>query len=438
MRRAAWCIGILAALYLLLLVDWRSTPQPAQPVLRRAFNASAPLQAGAASVRLSPPLPVVRAGYGFPWPNAVRERDPLEVRALVLRSADKTLALVLIDLVLVPDELTEALEARLADLRLDGVVLAATHSHSSVGAFDRRVLAQVVGTGRYRADVVECLLSRADRAVREALGQVADVRLRTAETRLTGWAENRSSPGEAVDDRLTVGVFERADGANVATLAIVAAHPTLLARTTPELSADYPGVVMRRLEAAGGVAFLFQGAEGDARPRGRGEQAIADAGAFVADHVVEAARQAQPSRDGLAFADVAIGLPPAEPQALRAFLLRRPAANVLQLVAPRRSRVTAVVIGDVYLLGVPGEPTARAAQEMLAGMAALGDRKTRVVGLMQGYVGYMETRDRMRDGRGESRRAWFTPELLGTVIQGLRVAVTSAGVASSYGHPPGN
>jgi neutral ceramidase len=233
-------------------------------------------------------------------------------------------------------------------------------------------------------------------------------------------------------------VFERADGTKVATLAIVAAHPTLLARTTPELSADYPGVVMRRLEAAGGIAFLFQGAEGDARPRGRGEQAIADAGEFVAEHVIEVAREAQPSRNSLAFADVAIGLPPAEPQALRYFLLRRPAANVLDWMAPRRSRVTVVMLGDLCLLGVPGEPTAQAARQVLASLPALGDGKTRVMGLMQGYVGYVETPERIRNGRGESRRAWFAPELLDTVIRGLRVAVTGAGVASSNGQPPRN
>ena len=87
------------------------------------------------------------------------ERDPLEVRAVVLRAGDKSLALVLIDLVLIPDDLTQALEARLADLALNGLVLAATHTHSSVGGFDRRILAQFAGTGRYRDDVVAVLLA---------------------------------------------------------------------------------------------------------------------------------------------------------------------------------------------------------------------------------------------------------------------------------------
>jgi hypothetical protein len=433
--RRAWRWALLLAVYGLLLLDWRPSPEPAEPVLRRAFRAAQPLQAGAACVPLSPPLPVVRAGYGFPWPSATRERDPLEVRALALRSGGKTLALVLIDLVLVPDELTQALEGRLADLHLDGVVLVATHSHSSVGAFDGRVVPQVVGTGRYRADVVECLLDRSDRAVRQALQRLAGVRLRTAETRVGGWAANRSSPGEPVDDRLTVGVFERADGSSVAMLAIVAAHPTLLARTTPELSADYPGAAMRRLEAAGGVAFVLQGAEGDARPPGRGEQAIADAGSFVADHIALSAAGARAASDGLAFADVEIGLPPAEPQALPWFLLRRPAANVLEWMAPRRSRVTAVQIGDLLLLGVPGEPTARAAEELLAALppAAIQDRKARVMGLVQGYVGYVETSDRIREHRGESRREWFAPELLDRISRGLRVAVGAIDGAPTVG-----
>src|SRR5262249_18280718 len=157
-------------------------------------------------------------------------------------------------------------ESRLSDLSLEGVVLAATHTHSSVGGFDSRFLAQVVGTGRYRADVVAVILDRAEEAVRKAQQRLVAVTVRTAEARLTGWAKNRSSPGAAVDDTLTVAVLEGGAGEKVATLAVVAAHPTLFARTATQLSTDYPGVAMKRLESAGGVAFLFQGAEGDARP----------------------------------------------------------------------------------------------------------------------------------------------------------------------------
>jgi neutral ceramidase len=425
--KARWLLPPVAA-YLLLLVDWRGAHSPASPpVVQRAFAASGPLQAGAARVRLDPPLPVVRGGYRMPRAVAVREHDPLEVRALVVRTGGKSVALVLADVVLVPDAVSERLEQRLAKDGLTAVFLAATHTHSSVGGLDSRVLAQVVGMGRYRPDVVERLLDRAEEAVHQALRDLVPVQVRTAQTRLAGWAENRSTPGDPVDDALTVAELETEAGRRVASLAVVAGHPTLLPRTTPELSAEYPGVAMRQLEAGGGVSLLLQGAAGDARPRGSGEMALAAAGGVVARGVTESARTATVAPDRLEFAEVQIGLPAAEPQAIRPFLLRRPASNLLQLIAPRSTRVVLLTLGNVTLLAVPGEPTALAAGRMMASLpkADLGESKVRIVSLTQGYVGYIDTPERVREGRGEGWRAYFAPELIDAVAAGLRAAVSS-------------
>jgi hypothetical protein len=425
-RRARWLL-LPAALYLLLLLDWRSAPPIREARVSRAFHVFAPLEAGAAAVRLSPALPVVRGGYGIRRATALRERDPLKVRALVLRAASRTVAIVLADLVLVPGQLSRGLEHRVSDLKLEGVVLAATHTHSSVGAFDSRWPAQVVGMGRYRPEVASAILDRAEQAVREAEKRLASVNVRTAEARLTGWAENRSSPGAPVDDVLTVAQLEGEAGQPVATLAIVAAHPTLFPRAAPELSADYPGVAMERLELDGGTAFLFQGAEGDARPPGWGESAIEAAGEFVSRSVGEAARAARATAPRLGFAQAEVGLPPAEPQAIRPFLIRRPAANALQWMLPRTASVTVVGLGDVLLLGVPGEPTASAAQQMAATIPppAAAERRVRVVALVDDYIGYIDVPERIRDRRGEARRTWFGPELLDVVARGLAAAASA-------------
>jgi hypothetical protein len=428
LRRSARVLLLPAGLYVALLADWRGAA-PTPPVSRRAFVIAAPLEAGAATVRLSPPLPVVRGGYGLRRAVADRERDPLHVRAVALRSGERTVAIVLADLVLVPEELTCALEGRVADLKLDGLVLAATHTHSSVGAYDPRPLAQVVGMGRYRADVTAALLDRAEQAVRLARARLVPVGIRTAESRVAGWAENRSTAGGEVDDALTAVELESQDGATVATLAVVAAHPTLFPRTAPQLSADYPGVAMRQLEAAGGVALLFQGAHGDARPPGKGTDAIEAAGTFVAQRVGAALRDAHSVESRLGLSEVEVVLPPAELQAVHSFLVRRPASNLLELFTPRTVRVAAVTLGDLTMLALPGEPTALAARRLVAGLpaGALSGRKVRVVALAGGYLGYIDTPERVRAGQGEARRAWFGPELIDVLAGGLSVAVRSQG-----------
>ncbi|MET0555103.1 MAG: neutral/alkaline non-lysosomal ceramidase N-terminal domain-containing protein, partial [Vicinamibacteria bacterium] len=323
LRSLARIAVVIAGLWGLLLLDLRGVARRDPPRIVRAFQSVGPLRAGAAVSLLQPPLPVVRAGYGLPRAVASREADPLKARALVLESEGKRLALVLVDLVLVPEELARALEARLAGRAFDGVLLIATHTHSSVGGFDARLLAQVVGTGRYRADVVEAILSSAERAVRDAERDLVPVSVRTRTSRGTGWAGNRSSPGADIDDALDLAVFE-AEGRRVATLAIVSAHPTLVERTSPFLSPDYPGVAMARLEtAAGGVALLLQGAAGDAALPTKGTGAVEHAGAAVARATTETAASALPVVPRLGFADAEVELPPVEPQAIRPFLLRR-------------------------------------------------------------------------------------------------------------------
>ncbi|HET6900264.1 MAG TPA: hypothetical protein VFK70_18065, partial [Vicinamibacteria bacterium] len=378
----------LATVYVLLLIDWRGRAEPRPPVVRRAFDVGGPLTAGAARVRIAPPLPVVRAGYGPRKAVAESEHDSLEVRAIVLRASGRSLAIVLADLVLVPEELSAALEARVADLRLDGVVLVATHTHSSVGGFDRRVLAQFVAMGRYRPDVAACLLERGEQALREAARHREPVHVWTAEARLSAWAENRSTPGGSVDDRLSAAALRTEGGGVVATLAVAAAHPTLFSRTAPQLSGDYPGEAMRRLGAGQGPALLLQGAEGDARPPGTGEEAIHTHGAFIARRVMETLASGRQGEDRLAFADVEVSLPRAEPQGIHSFLLRRPAANVVHWMVPATSCVTVVRIGNLVLLGVPGEPTALAASRMVAALppSAVNGLAVRVVGLVEDYV----------------------------------------------------
>jgi neutral ceramidase len=433
LRRSVLSVSAaLAVVYLLLLIDWRGRAEPQPPVVRRAFDVAGPLTAGAARVLMAPPLPVVRAGYGPRKAVAESERDPLEVRAIVLRASGRAVAIVLADLVLIPGDLAAALEARVADLRLDAVVLVATHTHSSVGGFDRRTLAQFVAMGRYRADVVACLLDRGAQAVREAARQNEPVHAWTAETRLSGWAENRSTPGGAIDDTLSVASLRTEGGGQLATVAVAAAHPTLFSRTVPQLSGDYPGEAMRRLGAGQGPALLFQGAEGDARPPGTGEEAIQRHGAFIAQRVTETLAPARPAEDRLGFADVEVGLPRGEPQGIRSLLLHRPAANVVHWMVPATARLTILRIGDLLLLGVPGEPTALAASRMVAALPPSPVRglKVRVVGLVEDYVGYVDTPERVRARHGEARRVWFAPELLDVVTRGLVAGVAAMGGAS--------
>jgi len=429
--KTRWLLGPVA-LFALLLVEWDIPRRSGALRLGRAFDVSRPLRAGAMKVRLLPPVPVVRPGFRYPRIVAVSEHDPLEVRALVLRAGGRGFAIVLVDLLVVSEELELSLERRVTDLHLDAVILIATHTHSSVGGFDDHVLAQVVGTGRYRPDVWNGLVDRAEEALRGAAKRLVRVHVRTAATRIEGWAVNRSTPGGAVDDALTVAVLESDIGERIATLAIAAAHPTLFPKTVPALSADYPGLAMRRIESGGGVALLLQGALGDAAPPGEGWMAMEAAGAFLAKRVAETLAAASPVHDRLGLSEVQIRLPAVDVREIPFFLLRRPASNVVRWMLPHRARVGLVTLGDLMLLTLPGEPTELAAAQMVASLprARLQGRKVRLVALAQGYISYIDTEERVRTRHGEAARAWYGPALMNVIRSGLRLTIDERGDAA--------
>jgi len=63
---------------------------------------------------------------------------------------------------------------------------------------------------------------------------------------------------------------------------------------------------------------------------------------------------------------------------------------------------TRIRVGPLTLVGVPGEPVGEIGRQMAPDV---------IVGLADGYAGYVEMPDRWVDGEGESRRTWFGPGL---------------------------
>jgi hypothetical protein len=51
--------------------------------------------------------------------------------------------------------------------------------------------------------------------------------------------------------------------------------------------------------------------------------------------------------------------------------------------------------------------------------------RVRVLALVQDYISYIDTPERVEVSSGEARRAWYGPALLGVVARGLEVAVES-------------
>lgn len=176
----------------------------------------------------------------------------------------------------------------------------------------------------------------------------------------------------------------------------------------------------------GGVALVLQGAGGDRTHTAQAQDDRALAARAFGERVTGRAREAL-AREGprlsetdLGLARVRFSLPRAEAH-VAPRLLRPLASNVLSLFAPATAPAWALALGPVTFLAAPGEPVAA------VGRACEHDGATEIaLGLVGGYIGYVELADEVQAGTGESARTYFEPALAERVTAALAAAASAA------------
>ena len=216
-------------------------------------------------VRLGMPLAGIVSRRGR---FAESVRDPVSVQVLDLRAGERRLTLALADLLVIPTPLHREV-ARLAAVPEDELVLAATHTHSSLGGYWDLGQRGELLMGSYRpqlAALVAGTLADAVRAARGRTGEPCTVTAAGAE--VTGASLNRRETNGPVDPELVLARFTPATGTPI-DLVCFGAHPALVVREDAEaVSADYPGALRRRLADRGVRALFLQGAVAGLDPAG--------------------------------------------------------------------------------------------------------------------------------------------------------------------------
>ncbi|MCL4236195.1 MAG: neutral/alkaline non-lysosomal ceramidase N-terminal domain-containing protein, partial [Deltaproteobacteria bacterium] len=177
----------------------------------------------------------------------------------------------------------------LSKLAVDGFddhnfLLTATHNHSGFAGYDRSFIAKVA-MGAYDEKILKYLTDSIAEAVREARASAEPARIEMSSKDVFGLNRSRLDPGfvhgnesantapdtgaHPVNRTLTVLKFSRTDGSTIGALVHFTAHPTVLSPKSTRVSADYPGVVYRRVEEALGpdtTVLYMNGPLGDAAP----------------------------------------------------------------------------------------------------------------------------------------------------------------------------
>ncbi len=380
------------------------------------------LHFGAAAADITPPVGIAMGGYWGRRSGATHIRDRLMAKALVCGLGSARVALVAVDLVGLDAAVVRAIRERVAcstGIEVMAVMICASHTHSGPLTFPFRGMGRI--DSRYLEQVVDAVVE----VVIAAAADSRPGRLYYARPQVQIGRNRRpqSVKGEFVPYAHVLR-FVAECGAE-ATIFSYACHPVVLGRDNHQISADFPGVAARCIEAAtGGRALFVNGACGDVNPRiANGSFADVDRlGEELGRAVLEGRAEATPvDASALRWAHERLDLPlrPLPPRwraeaeklkwHLRARLARGgevPTAQLKWAVAMEkwvragaaRARVQpfeiqALALGELVLLGMEGELFARYQLdlEVAHGPAVL-------CGFANGCIGYVPTADEYARG----------------------------------------
>ena len=286
-----------------------------------SLPADVALQAGVAKADITP------SSFGPMYGYANRKcgpangtHDPLFAKALVLAAGESKMAIVTLDLGSIVSENLKQKVA--AELGIPVLLLAASHTHSGPSFLPSETRAPGVTPTAFDASPYQLEMEKkVFGAIREAASSLFPARLGTGRgslqlgyNRLLLREDGRARalfdnmervPYGPVDPEFTLLRVEDMNGATRALLVHYACHAVVLGPTSCKWSADYPGAMQARVEAAipGAQCMFVQGGAGDINPLFEGRSGKEDEdfatmqkmGELLADEVLRSAKQIPPA-----------------------------------------------------------------------------------------------------------------------------------------------
>ncbi len=400
--------------------------------------------AGAAKTDITPDAPVWMDG-DIRTRRSEGAHDRIHARALVLKDnahTDAACAVVSVEVCSMTAVLTDEIRRRVSDttgIPYEGMLIAATHTHSGPAVMGIFNPAEREYTVMLADRIVEAVKQAEDKA------EPASIFTGTGrETTISRYRRLLADDGSVVMSRepfppcrilkplgepdtevAVMKLTRESDPEHV--LGILfnhAGHPNISPDDNLLIGGDYPGVAMRELEKAeGGVALFLNGALGsvdiDAH-RDRDMNDVERAGTALAGAVMAAVRSAKPAVMSALHAESAVYTLPrrritVEELAWAESILARSGGAVASMAdgvgddyralllkrlhgleeAPLTVEQTCIAAGEWALIGFPGELFTEIGMKL---KLASPYRRTMIVGLANGDIGYLPTKRAVSEG----------------------------------------
>ena len=243
-----------------LLNDWKPTVDTTQT-----------LKANWAKVNLTPSKPTPTAGYGNRQGKPYQYiHDSVYVRAIILSTSQKPIAIVSCDLLIFPPEVTILLKEKLKTIGFDWsqVYVGTTHTHNSLGAWGKNAVGELFA-GKYDQNVVNHIANKVLEAIKKANQNLVPTKIGYAEINAKELVFNRLVGDKlgTTDPFIRVLKLEKQTG-ETAIFTTFSAHATTLNADKNFLSADYPGEFVTRTALSVDFSSFMAGSVGSSGPVG--------------------------------------------------------------------------------------------------------------------------------------------------------------------------
>ena len=404
---------------------------------------AAGLEAGAARVDLTPPMEMKAAlgGYGARMSRpAEGVHDPLFVKALVVSDGDRRFAVLTADILGFPPAFKSALVEQLAP---DGwtseqIMLLPSHSHTSIemNAINPANVFGIKQIGVYHQKLFAWTIARCRSVILVAAGDLKPVTIGTSSRVIDGWNRNRRVRGGPTDKSLTVTRVDTTDGTPLAVLVNFTAHPTFMGAEHMLFSAGWPGHMQRKLEALIGhdvTVMFYNGAEGDQSPIGQSNsssdpwEAAEQYGVGLASQATDLWGTIAPRRDVVfAYHTQPITLPPRcwHPDFMKTGgdeygLSEKLLQDVLPLMFPGKTTSGSLRLGDLVIVGIPGELAAELGLEIKKKAREItGATHITIGGLANEWISYILSAEQYQRGGYEASVSFFGAKLGRHIVDG--------------------
>jgi len=398
------------------------------------------IEANVAVIKLTPPLEMgyTLGGYGARMSKPAEGiHDDIWAKALVLNDGGKKYAIITLDILGLPPNVKPQVIEKLKQegWTEENIMFLPSHSHTSLEMFalnDKNIF-NLAPIGIFQAQLLDFVVQALADLILSADQDLKPVRIGSQSKEIEGL--NRNRRGEPfVDKTLTVTRIDHMDGQAMAVLVNWTGHPTIMDEDDMLVSGGWPGYLQRELEdwiGQGVVAMYYNGPQADqsvsADGAGSHYEKAEKYGRTMAINVLKVYNNIRPEEELLFTYNFKI-IPLPDREAHPDFMetggkeygLDEEKINILlEQVFPVQTSIGACRLGELLIVGAPGELIAELGLNIKADLLIRGVKYPVIGGLANEWISYILSEKEYHKGGYESSVSFYGKDLGDVIVRGM-------------------